>query len=250
MDMTHFLLAAAILFGASLIQSMIGFAFNLIAIPLLVWSGFDLAQAVAMTSIPIFVQLSLSGWQLRAYIVPREIVRPALIRFLTLPAGIALLGWINAADSATIKTFVGIVLLAILLIQHSVRFTPRDDLHPLWDWLAFGLSGLMLGMIGMGGPPVVLWLMAHDWHPKRIRAFVTALFWIAAPVQIALLYARLGEESARAFGWGLLLLPVVIVAALLGVRIGNTFDRARLQQAVTLFLFLTAIVSIVSPWLR
>jgi len=250
MDMTHFFLAAVILFGASLIQSMIGFAFNLIAIPLLVWSGFTLGESVAMTAIPIFVQLSLSGWQLRGHIIPREIVRPALIRFLTLPAGIALLAWINAADTAIIKTFVGVVLLAILFIQHTVRFTPRTHLHPLWDWLAFGLSGLMLGMVGMGGPPVVLWLMAHDWPPKRIRAFVTALFWIAAPVQIALLYGRLGDEAARAFGWGLLLLPVVIVAALLGVRIGNTFDRARLQQAVTLFLFLTAIASMITPWLK
>ncbi len=237
-----------ILFGASLIQSMIGFAFNLIAIPLLVWSGFSLAQAIAMTSIPIFVQLSLSGWQLRQDIVVREIVRPALIRFLTLPLGIALLHRINTADTAIIKQFVGGILLLVLLVQHRVHFRPRERLHPLWDLLAFGLSGLMLGMIGMGGPPVVLWLMAHDWHPRRIRAFVTALFWIASPVQIALLYWQLGEEASRAFVWGATLLPVVIVASLLGVRIGDTFDRERLKSAVTLFLFITAVVSIVSPY--
>jgi len=248
MGSEHLFLAALILFGASLVQSMIGFAFNLIAVPLLVWSGFGLAQSVAMTAIPIFVQLSLSGWQLREYIRPREILLPALIRFLTLPAGIALLAWINAADTAVIKTFVGAVLLVILLIGHTVRFAPRAHLHPLWDLLAFGLSGMMLGMIGMGGPPVVLWLMAHDWSPKRIRAFVTALFWVAAPVQIALLYRRLGEEAVQAFGWGIVLLPAVIVAALLGVRIGNAFDRTRLRRAVTAFLFLTAVASIVSPW--
>ncbi len=243
------LLAAVILFVSSLIQAMIGFAFNLIAIPLLIWSGFSLAESVAMTAIPIFVQLSLNSWKLRRHIVWRDLPVPVTVRFLTLPVGITLLYTINTLDTRTIKQVVGIILLGIIFVQLFVHFRPRDRFPLVWDLLAFGLSGTMLGMIGMGGPPVVVWLMAHGWAPLRTRAFVSVLFFVAAPVQIALLYWKLGAQVGHAFVLGVVLLPVVIVATLIGIRIGNTFDRKRLEQAVILFLFLTALVSIVSPYL-
>jgi uncharacterized membrane protein YfcA len=232
-----------------MIQAMVGFAFNLISIPLLIWVGFSLAESVAMTSIPIFVQLSLNAWKLRHHIVWRDLARPIVIRFITLPIGIALLYTINGLDTTTLKQFVGVVLLGIVAVQMFARFKPREHLHALWDVLAFGLSGLMLGMIGMGGPPVVVWLMAHDWEPKRIRGFVAFVFWVAAPVQIALLYWKLGDEVTGAFGWGIASLPIIIVATLIGIHIGNTFDRKRLENAVNAFLFLTAVVSILSPYL-
>ena len=249
MDTEQMLLAALILFGASLIQAMIGFAFNLIAIPLLIWSGFTLAESVAMTSIPIFVQLSLNCWKLRDHIAWRDLPLPIVIRFVTLPIGVALLYAINSMDTGTIKQLVGVILLGIIFVQLFVRFKPRENFHRFWDMLAFGISGVMLGMIGMGGPPVVVWLMAHNWEAKRTRAFVSFLFLVAAPVQIVLLYWKLGDQVGHAFGWGMMLLPVVIVASLIGIRIGNTFDRARLKKAVMFFLFLTAVVSIVSPYL-
>jgi len=249
MSIEAFIVSALILFGASLIQAMIGFAFNLIAIPLLIWSGFTLAESVAMTSIPIFVQLSLNSWKLRDAIVWKDLPLPVVTRFMTLPIGVALLYAINSMDTDTIKQLVGVILLGIILVQLFVRFKPRESFHRFWDILTFGISGVMLGMIGMGGPPVVVWLMAHNWEPKRTRAFVSFLFLIAAPVQIVLLYWKLGDQVGHAFGWGMMMLPVVIIATLIGIRIGNTFDRARLKKAVMFFLFLTAVVSIVSPYL-
>jgi len=249
MSVEAFIVSALILFGASLIQAMIGFAFNLIAVPLLIWSGFSLAESVAMTAIPILVQLSLNSWKLRRHIVWEDLPLPIVIRFVTLPAGIALLYTINTLDTGTIKQVVGVILLGIILMQLFVRFKPREHFHLIWDLLAFGISGVMLGMTGMGGPPVVVWLMAHDWEPGRIRAFVSFLFLVAAPVQIVLLYWKLGDQVAHAFILGSMMLPVVIAATLIGIRIGNTFDRKRLKNAVIFFLFLTAIVSIFSPYL-
>ena len=249
MGTEHLLAAALILFISSLIQAMIGFAFNLIAIPLLIWSGFSLAESVAMTAIPIFVQLSLNSWKLRQHIVWRDLPLPVTVRFLTLPIGIAFLYTINTLDTAIIKQIVGVILLGIILVQRFVHFKPRDRFPLFWDWVAFGLSGTMLGMIGMGGPPVVVWLMAHGWQPLRTRAFVSVLFLVAAPVQIALLYWKLGEQVSHSFLLGVALLPIVIVATLIGIRIGNTFDRKRLENAVIFFLFLTAIMSILSPLL-
>ncbi len=248
MGTEQLILAAIILFFSSMTQGMIGFAFNLLAIPLLIWTGFSLAEAVVLTVIPIFVQLSTNAWKLRDAIVWEEIRLPALIRYITLPLGIWLLYLLNDLDTAVIKQFVGAMLLLILATQLFVSFKPRVSLPLILDIVTFGLSGIMLGMLGMGGPPVVLWLMAHDWSPRRTRAFITMVFLAASPVQIALLYWKFGGTLTESFFWGIAATPVVIAGALLGVRIGNSFDKTKLKKAVMFFLFLTALLSLFSPY--
>ena len=249
MSAEQLIIAAVILFFSSMIQAMIGFAFNLIAIPLLIWTGFSLAEAVVLTSIPIFVQLMTNAWKLREAIIWKDVIPAATIRYMTLPLGIGLLYMINRLDTAYIKQLVGLMLLLILATQLFVTFKPREHLHFAWSILSFGLSGIMLGMLGMGGPPIILWLMAHDWQPKRTRAFITAVFLFAAPVQIALLYWKFGASLSHAFYWGIAATPIVIISALIGVKIGNNFDKGRLKKAVSFFLFLTAVISIISPYL-
>jgi uncharacterized membrane protein YfcA len=242
--------AAAILILSSAVQSIIGFAFNLLAVPLLIWSGLSLAQAVALTSVPILVQVSIATWKLRAEVPWREVLPASSIRFVTLPLGISLLYLINSYDPATVKQFVGAMLLLILAAQRWIRIPPRARLGLGWDLLAFGLSGLMLGMIAMGGPPVVLWLMAHDWSALKTRAFMASLFLIAAPVQLGLLYWKLGDEVADFFLYGLLMTPLVIAGSLAGIRLGNRLDRERLRRLILFFLFLTGVASLLSPWLH
>ncbi|ADV46032.1 TSUP family transporter [Nitratifractor salsuginis] len=244
------LLAASILLLSSAVQSVIGFAFNLLAVPLLIWSGLSLAQAVALTSVPILVQVSIATWKLRADVPWREVLPASLIRFVTLPVGISLLYLINSYDPGTVKQFVGAILLLILAAQHWIHITPRPRLHPAWDLLAFGLSGIMLGMIAMGSPPVVLWLMARDLSVLNTRAFMAALFLMAAPVQLGLLYWKLGDEVADFFLYGLLMTPLVIAGSLAGIRLGNRLDRERLRRLILFFLFLTGLASLLGPWLR
>jgi len=244
------LAAAAILFVSSALQSIIGFAFNLLAVPLLLWSGFSLAQAVALTSVPILVQVSIATWKLRGEVVWREVFPAAIIRYLTLPVGISLLYWVNGFEPSRVKQIVGLILLIILLIQRFARVVPKERLSFGWDLLAFSLSGVMLGMLAMGGPPVVLWLMAHDWSAMRTRAFMAALFLLAAPVQVGLLWWKLGEEVAYAFAWGLGMIPLVVAGSLLGIRLGNRLDREKLRRAIMFFLLLTALISLASPWMN
>jgi uncharacterized membrane protein YfcA len=244
------LAAGSILFFSSLIQSVIGFAFNLLAVPLLIWSGFSLAQAVAITSIPILVQVSVSTWKLRHAVVWREVLPASLIRYLTLPVGISLLYWVNSLDPLTVKQIVGGMLLLILASQRWIRIRPREALGWGWSLLAFGVSGIMLGMIAMGGPPVVLWLMAQEWSAQRTRAFMAALFLLAAPVQLALLWWKLGGEVADSFALGFWMIPLVVAGSLIGIRIGNRLNRERLRKTIMFFLFLTGLFSLLGPWIR
>ena len=249
MPIEQLVVAAVILFFSSMVQGMIGFAFNLIAIPLLIWNGFGLAQAVVLTSIPIFVQLTTNSWKLRDEIVWSDLKLPIILRYITLPLGIWLLYFIDTQGTTVIKQFVGIVLLLIIFIDFFISFSYREKLPIVWTIFAFGLSGLMLGMLGMGGPPVVLWLMAHNWSVKRSKAFITTLFLVASPVQIALLYYKLDSIVTQTFLWGIMATPIVIIAALIGAKISDRFDKQKMRKVVMFFLLLTALMSILSPYI-
>ena len=248
--MEHFIIALVILFFSSMIQAMIGFAFNLIAIPLLIWSGFSLAESVVLTVIPIFVQLSVNFIKLKEHIVWQDVKLPIIIRYITLPIGIWILYKLNTLDTTLIKQIVGLILLLIIALDMFVSFEYKEKISILWTILAFSISGVMLGMLGMGGPAIVVWLMMHNWSAKRVRAFITTVFLFASPVQIALLYWQFSSSSKESFLWGLWATPIVILGALIGVMIGNKFDRLKLRKAVLFFLFLTAIFSIFSPYIH
>ena len=77
------------LFSGSILQGAVGFGFGLFAIPILVWAGVRLSEAIAIMSISIFTQVLVATYQLRADVRWRDVVPASLIRYITIPIGIA-----------------------------------------------------------------------------------------------------------------------------------------------------------------
>ncbi len=248
MSITIIVLTGVILFVCSTIQGAVGFAFNIFAIPMLIWSGLSLPQAITVTSIPIFMQSLTSTYKLRKYIKWKDVAKGTFFRYLGLPLGIYLLTLINDFDKNNIKQIVGIVILLIVAVQLLFKVKPKEEIGWFWSILSFLSSGIFLGMISMGGPPVILWVMAHRWNALEIRAFLSALFFLASPFLLVLLYYNFGKELVYYFVIGLSFTPVVILGTLFGVKLGNLLDHKKLKRIVMSLLVLTSIVSIVSPY--
>ena len=238
---------AIVLFLGSMLQGAVGFAFGLFAIPFLVWTGVSLSEAVALMSISVFVQVLVSTVQLRRDVRWREVLPATGLRYLTLPVGLALLLLIDTLDKAQIKQILGLLVLSALLAQIFWKIEPRDDLAPKWTVLAFSSSGFMQGLAAMGGPPVVLWVMAHRWNSRQSRAFLLALFLLGAPPQMALLLAFSEQNISGALLTGLMFAPLVAIGAVVGVRLGNLVEKPLLRRLAFGILFVTALASILSP---
>ena len=239
--------AGTVLFLGSLLQGAVGFGFGLFAIPILVWVGVRLSEAVAIVSVSIFIQVLVATYQLRRDVLWRQVLPATLIRYLTIPIGITVLLAIDTPDKTQAKQVLGILLLLILLAQLLVKVEPRDDLHPGWMVLAFSCSGVMHGMAAMGGPAAVLWVMAHRWSNRQTRAFLASLFMLAAPLQLTLLYFLSKGDILGALLSGLIFAPVVALGSTLGVRLGNLIPEHRLRQIAYGILLVTALASIMAP---
>ena len=140
------------MFWGSVVQGTIGFALGMIAVPLLVEAGFSLSQAVALTTLSIGIQVLFGAWQLRAHIPWDDVKLAAVVRFLTVAIGVWLLLTAESMDTAAVKQLVGLgVLLGVGVRLVAGKFAQRDW-PPVASIAMFGISGVLQGLIAMGGP--------------------------------------------------------------------------------------------------
>ncbi|MEM6853208.1 MAG: sulfite exporter TauE/SafE family protein [Planctomycetota bacterium] len=247
------MMLGALLLG-SFVQGATGFAFGLLATPLLIWAGLSLPAAVAAVLTAVLAQTAAGSWRFRDAIVWRDLPTVMVTRNLGLPLGLIVMGWLSASGIETMKLGVGVVLLVVVLLVVVLlvvvlRPKPRAKVPGRWAVPAGLSSGFLSGVTGMGGPPVVIWAMAHDWSTRRSRAFLWTLFLQLMPVQLGLMWWRFGEEVGHAMLAGLVATPAVVLAAEWGSRWGSRWSPAGLRRVTLALLLGMALVSIVGPWL-
>lgn len=237
------LLAGIIMFGGSIVQGAIGFALGLIAVPLLVEAGFSLSQAVALTTLAIGSQVLFGAWKLRAHIPWHEVRLAAIARYLTVPIGVLLLLSVESLDTDTVKRLVGLgVLLGVGMRIWAGRQNLRE-LPTAVSAVAFGLSGVLQGLVAMGGPPLVLWMTTREFRAKQARAFTMTLFLLNAPVQVLLLFLS-KTMTVDVLLLALILMPVIYLGTLIGVHIGDRFSKPLLNRVALAVLAVIAINAI------
>jgi len=247
MTPTQIILAGTIISAGMLLQGVVGFGSGLFSIPLLLLAGIRFELALAMLPMPIAAQTGWNLYHYRTHIPWGPVWRVSIWRFAALPVGVWLLVQLASAEQATAKQVIGVVLLLVLAVQWLAKVKPVERVHRAWD-VAAGLgSGLMAGAFGMGGPPIVLWVAAHDWPAKRSRAFLWCSFLIFMPPWIGLVIWQYGWPIIEVMAWSLTFIPAILLAAHVGGKVGDRFNRHRLRQVAMGLLVLIAISAIVGP---
>jgi uncharacterized membrane protein YfcA len=240
-------LVAATLMAGAAVQGTVGFGLGLVAIPLLVWAGLSLPTAIGVTLPVVLVQTSFNCWQCRRELPWREALPMFLLRAVSMPLGVWLLGEVAEFDAGRTKQMIGVFLLLVVGLQWWAQPMPRPRVPFFWTALAGSLSGFMAGTVGMGGPPVSLWVLAHDWSPARQRAFLWLTFLLIMPLQAGLLIGRFGQPLVTAIGLGIAFTPSTLCGAWLGGYFGSLLSKSRLRQAIQCLLLVIAIRSLIAP---
>ena len=247
--MHHYLLVSLIILASSVVQGAVGFASGLFGTPLLMLTGRSLPDAVAISLVTSAFQNCSAAWQLRRDIDFRLALRPMVIRLALLPVGSAALYAVGKENNALAGQIVGVVILGIVVVQQVLQVPPQPRLHAAWEWLAFGLGGFLLGLCGMGGPPMMLWALAHDWPMNRLRAFMYFIFVTGLIPQALLLWLAFGKEILWPMLLGLAVLPAVLVGLYLGLYLSRVLSDRVLRSVSISVLVLIALGAIASPYL-
>lgn len=249
LSVAQYLAIFASLFVGTLLQGAVGFGSGLLAIPLMLWAGIELPTAIATVPGAVAVQTVYNLWRYRAHVPWSQTIGLTIWRYLGLPLGLALLLILAKQTLDTAKQVIGGAIVLVLAVQWFAKIKPREHLHWGWTPLTGVASGTMAGAIGMGGPPVVLWVMAHDWPSRTSRAFLWLTFLLLIPPQSAAMVYLFGWPIAYALGLGVAAAPLVILGARLGQTLGEKLNRRRLRVVALLLLLIIALTSVVGPLL-
>ncbi|MBB6429643.1 sulfite exporter TauE/SafE family protein [Algisphaera agarilytica] len=246
----HLLFAIGALALGAFVQGAAGFGFGLVSVPLLIWAGLDLHQAVAVLGTTVLTQTAAGSWKFRKHIVWRDMPGMMVGRMIGVPIGLVIMAWLTAGGVELMKQGVGVVLLGVVALTALLRPKPRERVSKKWVPAVSLSSGVLSGTTGMGGPPLVLWVVSHDWSTQRTRAFLWVLFLQLMPVQLGLMLWKFGGELWWAIAGGLVMTPVVVFMGNCGAKVGSRWSRQTLRRVTLGMLVVLAVVSIASPWLR
>ena len=244
-DLVHIAAISIILFVGGVLQSTVGFAYSLFATPLIMWLGIPLYKAIAIVGTCSFIQSALGVYQLRAAVPWRPVMGAVVVRLMTTVIGVLILLGISTLDVSQIKFIVGCIVCGLVGLQILWKVHPSDTVRPLWGVLAFSASGLLGGIAGMGGPPLVLWVMAHNWSSEKTRAFLFALFVAVIPVQILLIGLTFGQGVITGVLAGAVLSPSVFLGTLIGLPLGNRLPKLVLRRVAFAILLVIGLNSII-----
>jgi hypothetical protein len=196
------------------------------------------------------LQSSLGVYHLRQAVPWRLAAGATLVRLAALLAGLWMLRHLSQLSTAAISIVVGTLLVALVTLQLAVRPRPRASVHWTWTAIAFVASGVLAGVSGMGGPPLALWTMAHDWPVQKMRGFLFAVFAATVPVQLALLLATFRDQAFRALLLSAWCVPFVLLGTAIGLPLGNRLPRHRLRLFAYAILLALGANAVVTPLIQ
>jgi uncharacterized membrane protein YfcA len=238
-DVQTLLVMAVAAVAAGIVRGFSGFGAGLIMVPVL---ALLLAPAVA---VPIVVLLEAAAI---AQLLPgalrlarwRSILPMGAAAAVTIPFGSGVLA---SLDPVVLRRAISVVVLGFAVLLWSgwrYRREPSSGAA-----LAIGgLSGLLTGVAGIGGPPVILFYLSGPNPAPSTRASFICYFAIT---QLTALISFTGAGiMTRTVLWlGLIMAPAFLAAAYLGTRLFGRVNEAVFRRATLIFLALVAVAGLI-----
>jgi uncharacterized membrane protein YfcA len=229
----------AVVLVATVTQTVAGFGFALIAVPLFV-TVLDVRDAVALTTLVGITNNAIvtrTAWRH----VPWPTVFPMLGgAMLGMPLGLAVL---LLAPQDALRLGVGAATVAMTAAMAAgLRFGSRSLVSEAGIGL---LSGILNTSTGMNGPPVVLYMQGRDHPPGEFRGGLAVFFFVCNFVTLAI-FAASGVISSHALTLAAAAMPVLAVGSLVGHAALRRIDPAHFGRLVFGLLLASALAAIVS----
>lgn len=219
--------AGVVVLVSSAVQSATGFGFSIVAIPFLA-ALLGVRDGVVLSLVLSMIANIAVTARVRDHCSIPIVLPMAVGSVFGLVPGMLLL---YNADVRLLKIGIAVLvaLVAVVLLT-GMRFRFRQRRA---SSVATGVaSGFLAGSVGLGGPPLTVYLAGLDLGKERYRATMSVYFTIfnivLVPAQVVV------SGSFDAVLWSLLLLPAVAVGGWFGHRVFVRVGESWFIRVVTL----------------
>lgn len=243
-DPTQLAVTLAVLFVAQTVYSLYGFGAGLLSVATLAFVIPDLGDVVALlllVSLPTEIAIV---WGRRRDVLLRD-GRVLLVGIaLGIPVGVFLLR--SGADDPWLVQILGASLVAIaLFFLFEERLEARTRSLPRGSRVGAGLaSGVLAGLFGTGGPPLIFYLRAKRVPKDAFRVTLLALFLVTGVVRVPL-YAATGLVDVATLLSALAVLPACLAGLFLGHRLHRVVPEADFRRGVSVLLGILGVLMLV-----
>lgn len=226
-----------IVFGASIIQALVGFGFGLISVPLMIFVV-DLPTAVVTATAVSTVSCAVQWWESRAVDAREMSRRLVLSALIGMPFGLWLLSNI---DARPMKFALGVVVLFGVFL--TVKGFNLQRLPKIFDYAMGLIAGVLSTATSTNGPPLVFLLQARHYEPKDFRAVLNRVFTILNFLTLVM-FAIAGKLTSGSLQLALFSIPVMGVGVFLGTRLRTKINPDNFRNLVTGLLLLSGLSAI------
>jgi uncharacterized membrane protein YfcA len=222
---------------ASATQSIVGFGYALLVVPVLTVLLGPKVAVVASTA----VGTALVAWNAvrwRTDVRWREALTVSLAALCAMPIGLVVL---TRADDQTLRVVVGVTVVFTLLLWKGLTL-PRGRRTEVGAGFT---SGALATSVGTNGPPLVIAFQATEMEPAPFRATLQVCFFVQGAVAMALFWSQglIVTDVGWVLGYGL---PAAAVGALVGDRIAPRVHAGPFRSAVLVLLAISGSLAVAS----
>jgi uncharacterized membrane protein YfcA len=241
----QFLMVCMILAIAEAVYVLLGFGAGLIAVGTMALLLPELKDAVVLlllVNLPAELWVVRSSWQRISW---RGVLAIFVGVAIGTPLGTSMLRW---GDARFLLIVLGVFLVgvgaAFLFIKEK-----RERQMPRWSAGPVGMiSGLLTGLFGTGGPPLILYYQLRGVDKAAFRGNLMAIFLLMTAVRVPS-YVAFGLVTEPRMWSALTVMPAVIAGAVIGNRIHLRIEEATFRRLVSAALLLIGLLLLV-PGIR
>ncbi len=231
-------LVAAVALIAGIVRGYSGFGSALMIVPVMAAVMDPRIAVPAVTAVHMLTSIQLIPEALRD--CERERLFPlSAAGLVAMPLGV----WFLATQDAGLMRQVIAVLIIVFAVAmlRGWRYTGRTR-----GWAAAaagGIGGLIMGAATIGGPPVVMFLMAGPYKASENRAAIILYFLVVQLFALALYWYR-GLMVAEVAGATLFVLPTLMLGTWMGQRLFRHASEEGFRRFALVFLLVIGVATL------
>ena len=217
---------------AAFAQSLAGFGFGLLAVPMMQLALSPRDAIIVSTVIGAFSTTTQAVLD-RQHVERAAVKRLTVASYLGMPFG--LIVFIFVSDSALRITLGIVVIVAAVILSRG--FELPEGKHG-FDWVMGFMSGVLSTSTSTNGPPLVFVLQARGLTPEVFRSTINTIFSFANIGALALFVAS-GKLNAHALLGAVMALPALFISLRIGYSLRPKVSAEFFRKLVLVMLVLS-----------
>ncbi|MBN2571699.1 MAG: sulfite exporter TauE/SafE family protein [Ignavibacteriales bacterium] len=229
-----------VFFLASFVQSLTGFGFAIISIPVLT-IFLPVKHAIPLGALCGFIVNFALFIEFRKNIKFSELKEIFLGAIIGVPLGVFFLA---KASPEIIKISLGIILLTFVIYKTLIKIN-STKVNSKYAYISGFFSGLLGGAFNTSGPPVIIYFAMNDYDKVFKKAQITGYF-IVLSFFIVSIHFFTGLTTKNVFWDFVKSIPVVIMGIIIGSFFFTRIRTEIYDKIILIILFLLSIYLILS----